>query len=213
MWSENVASRGADAIGSCVIKHLQAHTGANTKKVYLYSESCGGQNRNIKMTLLLKKVLHLLNNVDEITQKFFIPGHSYNSCDRNFALIEKQRKITTEIFVPEHWMNVVRQAKKKHPKFEVIQMCENDFFSSDSLVNMIMNRKINSNNIKINWLDFDEIKNKKDKPFILFIKERKNLNQYVEVHVHKKDVREGMFINAVLDPAKQTSIARKKKKI
>lgn len=60
MWSENMASRGAHEIGSCVIKHLQTYDSDNTKKVYLYSDSCGGQNRNIKITLLLKKVLNLL---------------------------------------------------------------------------------------------------------------------------------------------------------
>lgn len=211
MWYENVASRGADAIGSCIIKHLQAHIGADAKKVYLYSDSCGGQNRNIKMTLLLKKVLCLLDNVDEITQKFFIPGHSYNSCDRCFALIEKEKKVTSEVYVPEHWMNIVRHAKKKEPKFDVIQMCANDFFSSDCLLNLIVNRKVNSDNIKINWFDFDEIKNIKDKPFILFIKERKNLNRFVEVHIYKKNILEGMFIDATLNQAKETTISKKKK--
>lgn len=176
MWSENVASRGADEIGSCVIKHLQAHIGANTKKVYLYSDSCGGQNRNIKMTLLLKKVLHLLDNVDVITQKFFIPGHSYNSCDRSFALIEQQRKITTEVYVPGHWMNIVRTSKKRDPKFEVIQMCQNDFFSSDSLLELIVNRKKASDNSKINWFNIDVIENKKAEPFKMFHQRKTKLD-------------------------------------
>lgn len=93
------------------------------------------------MTLLMKKLLYLLDNLENITQKFFIPGHSYNSCDRSFALIEKQRKVTTEIYVPSHWMNMVRVSKKKEPKFEVIQMEQNDFFCVDPLLNLIVNRK------------------------------------------------------------------------
>lgn len=211
MWSENVASRGADEIGSCVIKHLQAHIGANTKKVYLYSDSCGGQNRNINMCLLLKKVLHLLPNVDVITQNFFIPGHSYNSCDRSFALIENQRKVTTEIYVPRQWMNVVRISKKKEPKFEVIEMCQNDFFSSKSLCDLIVNRKVNSDNNKINWFSIDVIENKKVEPFKIFIKERPNVMQFVVVNLHKNGVTKQLFIDTVLNPAEEKKIAKKKK--
>lgn len=29
---------------------------------------------------------------ESITQKFLVPGHSYNSCDRSFSIIEKAIK-------------------------------------------------------------------------------------------------------------------------
>lgn len=58
IWSENVASRGGQEIGSCVLKHLRENVPPEASKVILYSDSCGGQNRNIKLTLLLKKFLH-----------------------------------------------------------------------------------------------------------------------------------------------------------
>lgn len=93
MWSENVASRGGQEVGSCLLKHLKNQIPSNTKTVKCWSDSCGGQNRNIKLTLMLKIFLHDLtpdSSIETIEQKYFIPGHSYNSCDRCFGVIEKK---------------------------------------------------------------------------------------------------------------------------
>jgi hypothetical protein len=49
VWSENVASRGAQEIGSCLIKNINHFTPPQVKHLILYSNSCGSQNRNIKM--------------------------------------------------------------------------------------------------------------------------------------------------------------------
>lgn len=63
------------------------------------------QNRSIKMSMILK---HFLANkwkhpnLECIEQMFYVSGHSYNSCDRSFALIEKQRKRTENVHVPRH---------------------------------------------------------------------------------------------------------------
>lgn len=66
--------------------------------------------------------------LQSIEQRFFVSGHSYNSCDRSFGLIERQKKITESIFVPQHWVNIISQAMKKDPKFTVIEMNREDFF-------------------------------------------------------------------------------------
>jgi hypothetical protein len=51
VWSENIASRGAQEIGSCLLKHIDNFIPPQVKHLILYSDSCGGQNRNIKMSL------------------------------------------------------------------------------------------------------------------------------------------------------------------
>lgn len=82
IWSESVASRGAQEVGSCLKHHIENFIPENIDHIILYSDACPGQNRNNKITLIFK-----------------------NSCDRNFALIEKQRKwIIDIIFVPEDWL-------------------------------------------------------------------------------------------------------------
>lgn len=101
MSNENDASRGANEIGSCLIKHVRNFTPVNAEKIILYSDTCGGQNRNINITLPLKKLLTSLNNVKTIEQKYFVSGHSYNSCDRWFGIIEKTKKDYSRYFLTQ----------------------------------------------------------------------------------------------------------------
>lgn len=172
VWSENMASRGASEIGTCLIKHFEENVSPDIKHIILYSDGCGGQNRNIKLTLLLKKYLCQSSGaLQSIRQKFFTSGHSYNNCDRCFALIEKQKKVTQQIFVPDDWKNLIRQAKKKEPVFEVHSLNEGDFLSTNKLTPLIINRKRAISGFHINWFKISEIINKKEKTFSLFIKQ------------------------------------------
>lgn len=56
VWVEGEAGRGSQEVGSCLVKHFK-ETVHSAKKVILWSDSCGGQNRNIKIVLILKTVL------------------------------------------------------------------------------------------------------------------------------------------------------------
>ncbi|XP_033212760.1 uncharacterized protein LOC117170240 [Belonocnema kinseyi] len=91
VWTVNVASRGGQEIGSCLLNHLRTRLQPGVKKIILYSDSCGGQNRNIKVAMMLKHFL-ASSKVDFIAQRFFLSGHSYNSCDRCFSFIEKKSR-------------------------------------------------------------------------------------------------------------------------
>lgn len=51
MWCEVDGGRGANQIASCVSKHLYT-IGLPTKYVTLYSDTCGGQNKNSYMTVI-----------------------------------------------------------------------------------------------------------------------------------------------------------------
>lgn len=87
----------------------------DTQNIVFRSDACGGQNRNIKMALMLKKFLSMSHHPEltSIEQNFYVSGHSYNRCDRSFGLIEKQKQVTENIFVQEHWINVIKQARKR----------------------------------------------------------------------------------------------------
>lgn len=134
VWDETIASRGAQEIASCLHRHFLTYVPPDTTEIILYSDACGGQNRNIKMSLMLKKFIvdAKLPALERIEQRFFVSGHSYNKCDGCSGLIEKQRKNTQSIYVPEHWFNVIRQSKKSEPKYTVVQMSKEHFFSSKS---------------------------------------------------------------------------------
>lgn len=190
VWSENVASRGGQEVASCLLKHLKSSVAENTKHVILWSDSCGGQNRNIKVTLLLKKFLSE-SQLDVIEQKFFVPGHSYNSCDRCFSLIEKHKRFVGDIYIPDEWIQAIVESRKSEPKFQVTKMMAKDFVSSQPLEKLIVNRKKDVRNDKINWFGFRVIRYSRDDLF-RFIAEENGVPKLI--NIQRKGVDLSNFI-------------------
>ena len=92
MWHEGTASRGSHEIGSCILHHLEKMQSQATKLI-LYSDSCGGQNRNINLVCLW---MHIVSSpeysISQIDHKFMVSGHSYLPNDRDFASIETAKR-------------------------------------------------------------------------------------------------------------------------
>ena len=164
VWSEEQVSRGTQEIGSCILEHVFQHIPETVNHLILYSNSCGGQNRNIKMSLMLQYILHKSPFLKTIEQKFFVPGHSFSSCDRDFAVIEKAKKMKDQIFVPDHWIDIIKNAKKRAPIFIVRKMETHEFLSTKSLESGITNRKKLTNGKKVLWLKTCWIKLEKGSP-------------------------------------------------
>lgn len=191
IWNESIASRGAQEVGSCICHHLAHNIPKDTKKIILYSDACGGQNRNIKIALMLKKFIAdiKLPDLETIEQRFFLSGHSFNNCDRNFGLIERQRKVTENVFIPNHWVNIIQQAKKNDPKFNIIQMQQEHFYSTEFLESIVTNRKITVDGEKVCWFNFQSISHERQNPFTLKIKEYStdNTNETKNISIRKRN--------------------------
>ena len=57
MWDESIANRGASEIGSCFLKYIKEKVVLGAQNVTAYSDSCGDQNRNFKITALLSHLV------------------------------------------------------------------------------------------------------------------------------------------------------------
>lgn len=173
VWDETIASRGAQEISSCLLKHFKNYVPPETKRIILNSDACPGQNRNIKTTLMLNKCLDSWPHsaLETIVQQFFVSGHSFNGCDRCFGLIDKQKDFTESIFIPDHWINIIAQAKKSEPKFTTIKMTREDFLSCKEIESAITNRKVGINGEKVSWLNMQKIVNNKTNPFEIIFEE------------------------------------------
>ena len=163
MWNESVASRGSHEVGSCIISHIKEMQ-TDATRLILYSDACGGQNRNIYLVCLW---LHVVASDEysftEIDHKFMISGHSYLPNDHDFGHIEQSSKTTMQIYVPDDWENVVRQARRKNP-FTVSRMNREDFISLKPLKDAIVNRKVNTHGAKVEWLKIHWIATNKEQP-------------------------------------------------
>lgn len=172
VWDETVASRGPQEIGSCLLRYIKENV--KTKRLILYSDQCGGQNRNIKMATLCQYIVsHPDYVVKRIDHKFFVSGHSYLACDQDFGLIEKQKKFFKNIFIPDDWIEVIKAARKKNP-FKIIKMTKEDFFSTKKLESNITNRKVTSEKSKVKWLSIQWLLYHKTHQFTVFFKYSNN---------------------------------------
>ena len=164
MWHESVASRGSAEIGSCLLHHLQQKA-TTASKLILYSDSSGGQHRNVN---LLSLWLYIVANPDlsitQIDQKFLVSGHSFLPNDRDFGSIASEKRRRSQIFSPSEWYQLVRECRRTNP-FIVTEMKREDFVNVKDLKSYIVNRKINKRKGKVDWLSIRWIRVTKDKPF------------------------------------------------
>lgn len=186
VWDESVASRGPQEIGSCILYFLKKFV--STEHLIMYSDQCGGQNRNIKLSLLCQYIVsspeYIVKNIDH---KFLVSGHSYLPCDQDFGLVEKQKKLFPNIFIPEHWNNVILAARKKKP-FKIICMNKSDFFSTIKLEKNITHRKIDVDKSKVEWLKIQWLRFSFEMPYKIFFKYSNNdIAQFSELNLEKRN--------------------------
>lgn len=190
VWLENEAGRGAQEIGSCLYKHINEKVSSNIEELILWSDSCGGQNRNIKMTLIMKTILESHTSLQKIIMRFLVSGHSYLPNDSDFSDVECALKHQQRLYIPDDYIRVMEQCRKKN-KFQVTRMSNSSsqfFTTSEIEKQLISNRKTDVNGEKISWLKSRELCLEKSKPFSIFLKEHFEDESYVEINIKKRQV-------------------------
>ncbi|XP_054270345.1 uncharacterized protein LOC128991468 [Macrosteles quadrilineatus] len=167
-WVEGEAGRGAQEVSSAIIKHVQNKLPAGTESLILWSDSCGGQNRNIKVVLMLKALLHDHPTLKTITHRFPMPGHSFLPNDNDFGKIENALKYQQHVYCPDDYFTIMEKCKKQNP-LTVVRMRSEDFKSSYSLEEAVTNRKKTVEKEDVSWLNTREILLKKEKPMSIFM--------------------------------------------
>lgn len=167
-WLENQAGRGADQVGSCLRRHITENVKPPVKTLILYSDCCGGQNRNYKLCLILKKILDEHPSLTTIMLRFLQSGHSFLPNDQEFGHYEKLIQKQQRIELPSDYMRLMKDAHSHAKKIEVIEMKHTDFISSKELQKLIVLRKITKEKEKVQYLKTHQIKFLKEHPSALY---------------------------------------------
>lgn len=174
VWDEIEGGRGSQDIAACLVKHLKTYA-ALQKHAILYSDSCTGQNRNIKITLsLLKLVQDPETSIDTIDHKFLVSGHYYLPNDGEFGIIESASRRHHQIYNKDQWVEIIKTAKRKEPFFVVNEMKTDDFLSTAALETSITNRKKNTCGYDFNWLNIRWLRFERNRPLEFQFKETLN---------------------------------------
>lgn len=151
-WNETIAKRGSAEISSCILNYVTENfmpEQNSDRKLIIWSDRCVGQNNNWK-NLTLYRTLVSLGYFQEVHQKFLCSGHTFLPCDRDFALIEKRKRVS-KIMVPEEWKYVIASSFTNR-SFFIKEMKAPDFKNLQELDNGIQRTKIKITTFV--WLKF-----------------------------------------------------------
>jgi len=144
-----------------------------------------GQNKN-KMLLFLWIYLTLTDKFDEINHKYLVSRHSFLSCDRDFAQIEKRKRVE-KCEVPIDLVKLIVHATPNNP-FIVTLLEPNNFYDFKKAADMYLNTgKLQIS--KCFWLKIT-----KDKPGVV---QTKTTFNELEAWSACKVIKKGVTVNTI----------------
>jgi hypothetical protein len=128
----------------------------------MYSDTCGGQNRNINFsTMCLRAVKELpIKSTDHV---FMESGHSQMECDSVHSAIEFAcRKV--DVYCPTDYYRIVQQARARDP-YIVHQLDLSEISNYKAMTDaFILNRAYDTEKEKVTWLQMKWLKYTKANP-------------------------------------------------
>lgn len=113
MWYETTGGRGSQEVLSCLYYNIKNSVPEYVNTLYTFSDSCTGQNRNWIMFHFMMYIVNSVPNLSEIIVCYLVSGHSFLPNDSDFSDISKSQKKKEFIYIPEQWMTLVEQCRKK----------------------------------------------------------------------------------------------------
>lgn len=183
IWLEYEASKGTQEVGSCMKKYIESIK-SPVKKLLLWSDSCGGQNRSIKFVLMMIYLLQRHPSLESISMRYLQSGHSFLPNDSDFGDVECSIKTAGRLYTDTDYIKVMEDCRIEN-KFCIERLHGDDFFSVKQLEEATTNRKKDTDNVKVSWLDTHEILIEKSDPFT--IKMRKHFQGvFQSVNIKKR---------------------------
>ena len=137
----------------------------------MYSDTCGGQNKNTHAAVMCIVALQNSPFLEEINHKFLVPGHTHMECDTSQALIEKNKKhFNGNIHHPHDWAQLIQQTGKKKP-FMLREMTQEDFLDFAILLKGDLQlRKEDIIENPFSWREVQWLQYKKDEHGMIYFK-------------------------------------------
>lgn len=117
-YDQTVANKGSDDVCSFLYDFFFEKLPFIVRKLELFCDNCGGQNKNWTVLRFLHWLVHVKKRFDSIKITFPIRGHSYLECDRDMVLIDQKAHVET----PMEWFKLFEQSRKNPSSFNVVQV-------------------------------------------------------------------------------------------
>ncbi|CAK1601215.1 unnamed protein product [Parnassius mnemosyne] len=192
-WDEVQGNRGANEIGSCILDYLNNLNEQNPNKnlhVTFYSDNCCGQNKNKFIITLYSYAVTHFENIETISHKYFIKGHSQNEGDNVHSLIEKEVKKNKKggpIYAPYQYVTLIKNARKNGKPFTVKELTY-EFFTNLKALQELWGYNFNEDDDKNNVIlnDVKVLQFNKAEPFIFSYKTSYSQSEFKKVNIRNK---------------------------
>ena len=169
MWDETSARRGACDIGSCVMHYLINCSDQGKERVSLYSDNCGGQNRNRYVVVMYSYIVQS-TTLRNVTHTFLEKGHTQNENDSIHAVIENEKKRTEFVYTPDQYYALARSARKSKEQYIVKEMEHKDFFNFKSVAKRMKNFSVDEYGESVKWGKIRQLVMDKSQPYAMHFK-------------------------------------------
>jgi hypothetical protein len=107
-WTEDSFGKDSNLVSSVIYDRLIKTDLSNFKKIKLFCDGCGGQNKNsILLAMCSRFMIDAPQNIESIEIVFPVRGHSFLPPDRVFGLIEKEVKRCEVIENPQKYKDII----------------------------------------------------------------------------------------------------------
>ncbi|KAJ4440992.1 hypothetical protein ANN_10841 [Periplaneta americana] len=107
MWNESQGHKGVNDVVSCLNNYITKVLSAEVDSLYLFSDGCIGQNKNMKV-VQYPITLVASGRLKCITHYFPVKCHSFLPCDTSFTRIEKIKRKKEKVETPREWEDIVK---------------------------------------------------------------------------------------------------------
>ena len=113
IWTEDVAGRGSDEVGSTLLAFFDAAP-ITASRLVAWSDSCAGQNKNFYIVCIWQYLI-ARRKFEMIDHKFPETGHSFLDNDRDFAKVEKLVRKCQNVYSVDQYHTIMAQSQTVHP--------------------------------------------------------------------------------------------------
>lgn len=198
-WNENNGKRGSCEIGTCLLEWFKTLP-VEVKEVSLFSDTCGGQNRNqyvAALFLYISQTFHL----EVIEHKFLEKGHSKMEADSMHSAIEYAQK-NVSVMCMRDWLTIFSMARSDRKTSKARKPAKggyltkefkfDEFFDlKDLSASLIENRTTDSTGKTVKWLQIKRLRYEKAQPGVILFSYDCKGSDYKHLKVTKLDCSPG----------------------
>ncbi|CAG5002002.1 unnamed protein product [Parnassius apollo] len=167
-WSEVNGRKGSSEIGTILLHYLLNCVCDNVTEISLFSDTCGGQNRNQFVAALLLWAVQKIDHLKVIEQKFLESGHTQMEADSMHS--KNIYSKNTSVFSMMEWISIFKRARHRQSikidgkkmtreAYHVKEFKYDEFLDLKHLAGEIMkNRTKDEKGKQVQWLKIKRIK-------------------------------------------------------